>query len=124
MTDTIDTARRGAGPSTEGPARGHFDELKLRRFVAGELQGEDRDAVTAHLAGCTACARRIEGVREEQSDFEQQISFDRFAAGVERAARVPAPAPVSRWWGRPANTRSFLGVFGLGAVAFTAALVV
>lgn len=127
MTDTTDSpdgkARRFE-PATEGPARGHFGDLKLRRYVAGELRGEEHEAVSAHVAGCVGCGRRIETLRAEQGAFEQQISFDRFAAGVERASRVPAPVPVSRWWGRPANTPLFVGVFGLGAVVATAALVI
>jgi hypothetical protein len=126
MTDTTDSSDANArrfGPATEGPARGHFGELKLRQLVAGELKGDEHDAVAGHVAGCAGCGRRVEAVRAEQGAFERQISFDRFAAGVERASRIPAPAPT-RWWKRPANTSSFVGVFGLGAVAATAALVI
>lgn len=124
-TDSGDSTPRRFGPATEGPARGHFGELRLRRFAAGELVGDEHDAVSTHVAGCAGCGRRLEALRGEQNAFERQISFDRFAAGVERAARVPAPAPVVvRWWGRPANTRSFVAVFSLGAVAATAALVI
>ena len=124
MTDTTDSpgATPRFGPATEGPARGHFGELTLRRLVAGELQGQQRDDVSAHVAGCAGCGRRLEALRAEQGAFEQQISFDRFAAGVERASRFPAPR--LRWWGRPASTRLFLGVFGLGSVVATAALVI
>ena len=127
MTDTTDSREPDARrfeTATEGPARGHFGELKLRQLVAGELRGEEHDAVTTHVAGCVGCGRRVEAVRAEQGAFERQISFDRFAAGVERASRVPAPAPPARWWARPANTTSFLGMFGLGAVVATAALVI
>jgi len=58
------------------------------------------------------------------------VSFDRFAAGVERAARVPSPAakasPPARggFWARPAGTRSFMTVMSLGAVAAAAVLIV
>jgi anti-sigma factor RsiW len=105
MTDTTDPRDANArrfGPATEGPARGHFGDLKLRQMVAGELQAEEQEVVSAHVAACVGCGRRAESVRAEQGAFERQISFDRFAAGVERAARVPAPAPASRWWARPA----------------------
>ena len=117
--------------NADGPARGHVSELRLRRLFAGELEGADRAAIEAHVAGCADCARRLELVRGEQRAFEEQISFDRFAAGVERAARVPAtPASAApgkrnaRWWSRPTNTWSFVGVFSLGAVASAVALIV
>ena len=105
---------------------GHLGELKLRRLFAGEMLGDSHEVDAAHVAGCAECTRRLAGLGEEQRAFESRISFDRFAAGVERAARVPGPAAASsRGWGaRPASTRSFLTVMGLGAVAAALVLVV
>ena len=133
MTDTTTTTPAGggagAGLNGDGPARGHVSELRMRRLFAGELAGAELAAVESHLAGCGECARRLEHVRGEQRAFEEQISFDRFAAGVERAARAPAVgAPAAgaarRWWARPTNTWSFVSVFSLGAVASAVALIV
>lgn len=128
MTDTTTTSpvQTSPGLNGEGPARGHLGELRLRRLFAGELGDPERAAAEAHLAACVECGRRLDGVRAEQRSFEEQISFDRFAAGVERAARVPvAPRPArARWWTRPTSTWSFVSVFGLGAVASAAALIV
>jgi len=114
----------GLNPS--GPARGHSGDMRLRRFLADELAGDEKDAVARHAAGCAECARRLEGLRAEQRAFEGQISFDRFSAGVERAARVPhdGARPALRWWKRPTSAASFAGMFGLGAVAATVALIV
>lgn len=115
----------GLNPS--GPARGHTGEMKLRRFLADELADDDKEAVGNHAAACAACARRLEGLRAEQRAFEGQISLDRFAAGVERAVRVPREAgkpAATRWWKRPTSAWSFGGMFGLFAVAFTVALIV
>ena len=124
MTDlTGDTP----GLNASGPARGHSGDMRLRRFLAGELAGEEKDAVADHAATCAACARRLEGLRAEQRAFEGQVSLDRFSAGVERAVRVPqgtAKPAVLRWWKRPTSAASFAGMFGLGAVAATVALIV
>jgi hypothetical protein len=51
----------------------------------------------AHLAECTDCRTHYKELEQEQQQFEQQISFDRFAAGVERASRS-AHAPSPEHW--------------------------
>src|SRR5580765_5528895 len=65
----------------------HIGELTLRRRRAGEALGADTAAIDAHAASCADCRARIRALDDEQRRFEQEISFDRFAAGVERAAR-------------------------------------
>ena len=69
----------------------HVGELALRRLRAGEAfahEGSDVAAdMVAHLGACVDCRARGKALDEEQRRFEQEISFDRFAAGVERAAR-------------------------------------
>lgn len=107
----------------------HIGELGLRRLLAGESLGPGHEADAAHVAACPDCRRRLAGLEQEHRDFAERISFDRFAAGVERAARVPGPLPVAtagsrRWWGRPASTRSFLTVMSVGALAAGFALFV
>ncbi|HEY4183889.1 MAG TPA: hypothetical protein VGP07_02425 [Polyangia bacterium] len=121
MTD-VTGAAPAAGLNASGPARGHAGEMTLRRFLADELEGNEKDAVKLHTTACVECARRLETLRAEQQSFEQQISLDRFSAGVERAARAK-DAP-KHWWLRPSSTFSFVGMFGLGAVAATIALFV
>src|SRR3954453_22288549 len=65
----------------------HVAELALRRRRAGEALGADGPAMEAHATSCADCRARIRALDDEQRRFEQEISFDRFAAGVERAAR-------------------------------------
>jgi hypothetical protein len=65
----------------------HIGELALRRRRAGEALGPDGPAIEAHATACPDCRARIRALDDEQRRFEQEISFDRFAAGVERAAR-------------------------------------
>jgi hypothetical protein len=74
-------------------SNGHIGELTLRRRRAGEALGTEGPAIEAHAVGCAACRAKIRALEDEQRRFEQEISFDRFAAGVERAARSPRPAP-------------------------------
>jgi hypothetical protein len=73
----------------------HIKELALRRFWAGELGAPERPAIEAHTAACPRCRARLKELADEQRRFEQEISFDRFAAGVERAARTPRRIPVT-----------------------------
>ena len=68
----------------------HVGELALRRLRAGEALAD----VDAHAGACADCRARLKGFDEEQRRFEQEISFDRFAAGVERASRS-RPASVT-----------------------------
>jgi hypothetical protein len=74
----------------------HVGELALRRFRAKEAS-PGIEAVDLHLTACADCRARMKTLDEEQRRFEQEISFDRFAAGVERAARTQradaAPRP-------------------------------
>jgi hypothetical protein len=81
---------------------GHIGELELRRRRAGETLGAEGPVIEAHAATCAECKARIRALDDEQRRFEAAISFDRFAAGVERAARgTPAVArrraPTRRW---------------------------
>lgn len=84
----------------------HPGELRLRRWRAGELQQTEVQQLEGHLAGCSRCRVRLRSLELEQEQFEREISFDRFAAGVQRAAKTAAPSRV-RWtlparWALPA----------------------
>jgi hypothetical protein len=71
----------------------HLGELALRRLRAGETFTDvAHEDVVRHATTCADCRARLKELDDEQRRFEQEISFDRFAAGVERAARAPARA--------------------------------
>lgn len=74
----------------------HPGELKLRRLRAGELENSESQQLQAHLAGCGRCRVRLRSLELEQEQFEREISFDRFAAGVQRAVKSAEPRRV-RW---------------------------
>jgi len=79
----------------------HVGLMKLRRLRAGELAGDEAQQVRAHAEGCDDCGGKLKGLEDEQARFQAAVSFDRFAAGVERAARS-RQAPLVRRWMAPA----------------------
>jgi hypothetical protein len=97
---------------------GHIGELDLRRRRAGEALGAEGPIIEAHASACAECKARIRALDDEQRRFEAAISFDRFAAGVERAARG-APAAVRR----RAPIRSWMVVPTLAMAAAVAVVV-
>jgi hypothetical protein len=76
----------------------HVGMMKLRQLRAGELRDEEARAVREHADGCADCRGKLTGLQAEQARFEEAVSFDRFAAGVERAARPRRPS-AARWVG-------------------------
>src|SRR5690242_10574784 len=75
----------------------HVGELKLRRFKAGELAGDDASEIVSHTQACGSCRAKLRAFEDEQRTFEAAIPFERFAAGVERAVRRPAVRSRPRW---------------------------
>jgi hypothetical protein len=75
----------------------HVGELALRRYRTGEFSVDKCAEVDEHLAACAACRSKLRGLVEEQRTFEREISFERFAGGVERAQRVPRARPRRTW---------------------------
>lgn len=96
---------------------GHIGELELRRRRAGETLGSAGPAIEAHASTCAECKARIRALDDEQRRFEAAISFDRFAAGVERAARGPRALP------RRVAIRSWMVVPTLAMAAAIAVIV-
>src|SRR5687768_16314128 len=99
-------------------ANGHIAELTLRRRRAGEALGADAPAIDEHATTCADCRARLRALDDEQRRFEDEISFDRFSAGVERAARSARPAR------RAVRTRVWMSSMAGMAAAAAAALLV
>lgn len=66
---------------------GPFGNLTLRRYRAGELDEESRAAIHKALAEDPELRARLAAFDAEQAAFEAAVPFERFAGGVERAAR-------------------------------------
>jgi hypothetical protein len=79
------------------PSGIHVGELRLRRFRLGELAGADHEQIARHTTDCGSCRARLRTLEEEQRQFQRDISFERFAGGVERARRVPRVLPRRAW---------------------------
>ncbi len=75
----------------------HVGELRLRRFRAGEITGPEHEQIAHHTSACATCRGKLRLLQEEQRQFEHDIPFERFAGGVERAARVPRARPPHVW---------------------------
>lgn len=73
----------------------HPGVMTLRRLHAGEAVG---DEAAQHAQACDVCKATLASFVAEQQQFEAEISFDRFAAGVERAARQASKPVVRRQW--------------------------
>lgn len=70
----------------------HPSMLTLRRLHSGEAAfGE----VQAHLAGCAACAAKLQSFTAEQRELEQAVPFERFAAGVQKRTARPVRRAVT-----------------------------
>jgi len=70
-----------------GPA---CSAMRVRRLLAGELTGVDKERTEAHIAGCARCLSVREEIAAEREALRRDGPFPQFAAGVaERLARVP-----------------------------------
>ena len=70
----------------------------LRRLAAGELSGDERRRVEAHLDGCDRCQQAAAGLEAERRALAADLPFDAFAAGVaEKLARAQARPPRPAW---------------------------
>ena len=90
----------------------HLAELTLRRLFAGELEGPSASATREHAQLCADCRAKLKAIEEEQRRFEREVPFERFAAGVERAARLPRPSPrrLPSWAGPVLSVAALLVV--------------
>lgn len=83
----------------------HPSEWTLRRLHAGELASAEAARLRTHAAGCERCGTVLREAEEAQGRFEAEHPFERFAEGVERAAkraesqRKPSGETSRRWVG-------------------------
>lgn len=74
----------------------HPTSWLLQRLHAGEQDLPGAEAARLHAAGCAQCREQLRGHEAAQAQFEAQVSFERFQAGVERAAARQRQAPRER----------------------------
>lgn len=64
-----------------------YSEITLRRYRAGELSADERQAIANAAARDTELRLRLRALADEQSAFEAAVPFERFVGGVSRAQR-------------------------------------
>ncbi len=84
----------------------HPSEWTLRRLHAGELPPPEATRTRTHAAGCERCGAVLREAEEAQRQFEAELPFERFAAGVDQAAEKarrqrPDSASSRRAWTGP-----------------------
>ena len=80
-----------------GPGPG-CSALRVRRLLAGELSGVEKERTEAHVTGCERCAAVRQEIAAEREALRRDVPFPEFAAGVaEKLAHRPRRDFVSRW---------------------------
>ncbi|MGZ6126256.1 MAG: zf-HC2 domain-containing protein [Myxococcales bacterium] len=80
-----------------GPGAG-CSAMRVRRLIAGELSGVEKERTEAHVAGCERCAAVREEIAAEREALRRDVPFPQFAAAVaEKLARPPRRSFFSRW---------------------------
>lgn len=80
-----------------GPGPG-CSAMRVRRLLAGELLGAEKERTEAHVASCARCAAVQRELAEEREALRREVPFDAFAAGVaEKLARQPRRSFTQRW---------------------------
>jgi hypothetical protein len=71
---------------------------RVRRLVAGELQGAERERTQEHVDGCARCQSVLSEIAEERVRLARDVPFESFAAGVaEKLARPQQQPRFTRW---------------------------
>ena len=80
-----------------GPGAG-CSALRVRRLMAGELAGVEKERTEAHVAGCGRCLAVQQEIAAEREALRRDVPFPHFAAAVaEKLAQRPRRSFVSRW---------------------------
>jgi hypothetical protein len=65
--------------------------MRVRRFEAGELVGDERARTESHLAGCARCQATQRELLRERALLARDLPFEALAAGVAEQLARPAP---------------------------------
>jgi len=79
-----------------GPGPG-CSALRVRRLLAGELSGVEKERTEAHVADCPRCAAVQQEIAAEREALRRDVPFPQFAAAVaEKLARRPQRSLAAR----------------------------
>jgi hypothetical protein len=72
--------------------------MRVRRLLAGELAGAEKERIEQHVAGCARCAQTQREIELEGAALRRDVPFPAFAAGVaEKLAQRPKRSMIARW---------------------------
>ncbi len=72
--------------------------MRVRRLMAGELTGVEKERTEAHVLGCERCAAVQREIAHEREVLRRDVPFPAFAAGVaEKLAQRPRRSLLARW---------------------------
>jgi Putative zinc-finger len=72
--------------------------MRVRRLLAGELQGAERERTQAHVDGCARCQSVVAELADERARLARDVPFEAFAAGVaEKLAQAQRAPRFARW---------------------------
>jgi hypothetical protein len=72
--------------------------MRVRRLLAGELSGVEKERTEAHVQGCARCAAVKVEIEAEREALRRDVPFPQFAAAVaEKLARRPQHRLATRW---------------------------
>jgi hypothetical protein len=72
--------------------------MRVRRLLAGELSGVEKERTEAHVAGCERCAAVRQEIIAEREALRRDVPFPQFAAAVaEKLAHRSQRRFATRW---------------------------
>jgi hypothetical protein len=95
----------------------HLTEEQIQRFLHGELDERQKEALSRHVAECDACVRQLEEAeREETAILDLLRHVDHPAPAVDTATLVAHRSSAYARWGRRAA--GFLVAAALAGAAY------
>lgn len=71
----------------------HVDDGRLNALLDGELDVKEAEAVRAHIAECTECARRLEEAKQFLAGASDLLGALDLPPTVSAPAAAPSPSP-------------------------------
>jgi len=76
------------------------DPVLLSQLLDGELAAADEESIRAHVDGCDACRRRLDGMDRAMAAARAAMAIDPGAAGAPPAADCVEPDRLAGWVAR------------------------
>jgi hypothetical protein len=71
--------------------------MRVRRLLAGELTGAERERTEQHVEGCARCRAARSELEAEREALRRDVPFPAFAAGVAEKLAAQRKPRVAQW---------------------------